>query len=688
MKRFYGLLFLIFFTGCHYVKSPEMRLCSRLDWQSIVDMLPRNVQQIRAMKERSIGFVDTMLETLALQEPKNRNFHNSVRLYDNAKFKFIMNMQILATLSMLHSDTIIRFAANDAVIELQDYQANKLVRNPILLHAFQDYAQYGHDDQSKTVSVRTFLQKSINKLEHEGAHLSPTILAKLDQLSKDIRALEGQFSSHILHQSGSIICKKDELAGVPISYLATLQQSKNGYIVPLTYDSFFGILENCTVAVTRKKMFLEFNKRVHQKNESVLKKLIHKRNEYARLVGYKNFVEYECSLQMIGSVHRAEDFINDIIEKTNQVVQQEFHELTATLPTSVALSPTGKLYPWDEALVRSSYRKAHFDIDQAQVSEYFPVHHVIEQLKQQFGQFFALAFDAVPCNGLWHTDLICMRVRLLKTNEIIGYLVFDVYARPGKSQQASQISVIPTIQDDCNLSCSGLSTIITNFHKAEQGKETLLEFHDVKTLFHEFGHSLQELFGATEFVDIAGSNGPRDYLEVPSQLIEKWMDNPIMLKHFSQHYVTKKPLSDDMIQKIVAAEKFGRASLLSRQCLLSLISLELGKVSEKAKPHDIVEKLYKKVRIDVEYCPEDYFETGFEHLVTYGSHYYGYVWSQVLAAGLFDYIVMHGITDNKVGQKLYEQLLSHGGSQDPQKLIELLLGSTIIKQSLLDSLQA
>lgn len=687
MKRLYGLLLLMFFAGCHYVKSPQMRLCSRLDWQSIIDIFPKNAQQVHAMKNRSIAIVDQMLETLQAQEPKSRNFHNSIRLYDNAKFKFVMNLQVLSTLSMLSFDPHLRCAANDAVMQLQKYQADNLVRNPILLHAFQDYAQYGHDDQSKTISVRTFLQTSINRLEHEGANLSPEIVAKLKHLSKDIRALEAEFGSHILYHAGSVVCKQDELVGVPAYYLATLQQSKRGYTVPLTYDSFFTILENCTIAATRKKIFLEFNKRVYPKNEDVLKKLIHKRNEYARLVGYKNFAEYECSLQMVGSVQRAESFILDILDTTNKVVAQEFKQLTATLPASVELSAAGKLQPWDEAFVRSAYRKTMFDIDAAAIAEYFPMNHVIKQLQKQFGQFFALSFESVSCDGLWYKDLICLRVRLLKTSEIIGYMIFDLYARPGKSEQASQMSVIPTIEDDCNLACSGLSTIITNFNKPEQGKEPLLEFHDVKTLLHEFGHALQELFGATEFVDIAGSNGPRDFLEVPSQLIEMWMDNAQMIKLFSQHYVTQKPLSDAMIEKIVAAEKFGRASLLARQCLLSLISLELGRAPEKSHPHEIVEKLYKQVRVDVEYCSDDHFETGFEHLVAYGSHYYGYVWSQVLAAGLFDYVIKNGITNSQVGQKLNHSLLCHGGSQDPQKLIDLLLGSTVTKKSLLDSLQ-
>lgn len=688
MKRLYLMLVLFTFGGCYYKKSPEMRLCSRLDWQSVLDMFPKNTHDIKAIQNRSIAIMDEMLKTLHNVSGEKATFHNTVRVYDNAKFKFTMNMQILSTLSMLSDNHEIRAAADHAVMKLQQYQADKLVRNPILLHAFQNYAQHGTDDQSKTISTRSFLQKSINRLEHEGANLSPAIASKLTSLSKEIKHLEGQFGGNILHHGRFIVCSQAELAGLPQHYLDGFAHQNNMYTIPLTYDSFFGVLENCTDAATRQKMFLAFSKRAYPQNLEVLEKLMSKRNEYARLVGYKNFAEYECSLQMIGSVQRAEDFIHDVVKDTNKIVQKEFAQLIKDLPASVMLSSSGRLQPWDEAFVKTAYRKKHYDIDTVMVSQYFPVSHVMQQLQKQFGQFFALAFDQVSNQGLWHKDLICVRVRLLKSSEIIGYLVFDLYARPGKSEQASEINVIPTIQDDCNLACSGLSTVATNFIQAPEGKETLLELHDVKILLHEFGHALHELFGATEFVDLAGTKGPRDFIEVPSQLFEMWMTDPQMIRSFSQHYVTKEPLSHAMIQKIIAAEKFGRASLLQRQCLLSIISLQLGCSDGSQNPHQIIEKLYKTVRCDVEYEPQDFFETSFEHLISYGSHYYGYVWSQVLAAGLFEYICKYGITSSKVGQQLYASLLSHGGSQDPHQLIELLLGSTVTKKVLIDSLQS
>ncbi len=688
MKRSYLIVAVLFFAGCYYKKSPEMRLCSRLDWQSVLEVFPKNAHQIKDIKNKSIAIMNEMLTTLQHVSGENSTFHNTVRVYDNAKFKFIMNMQILSTIAMLSPDHAMRSAADHAVMKLQQYQADKLIRNPILLHTFQDYAQHGNDDQSKTVSTRSFLQKSINRLEHEGANLSHQEMLKLSVLSKEIHHLEAQFNTNILHHNGSVTCSRFELTGVPQKYLDSLTCHGDRCTIPLMYDAFFTILENCTNAQTREKVFLAFSKRTYPKNMNILEKLIQKRNDYAHLVGYKNFAEYECSLQMIGSVKRAQGFINEIVEESNEIVKKEFDALIQDLPESVMLSSSGKLQPWDEAFVKTAYRKKHYDIDTAAVSQYFPVSHVMHQLQKQFGQFFALGFDLVDNHGLWHTDLICLRVRLLKTSEIIGYLVFDLYARPGKSEQASEINVIPTIQDDCNFACSGLSTIATNFAQAPQGQESLLEFHDVKILLHEFGHALHELFGATDFVDLAGTKGPRDFIEVPSQLLEMWMDDPAMIKVFSKHYQTKEPLSDVMIEKIVAAERFGRASLLQRQCLLSLISLELGYSDGSQTPHQIVESLYKSVRCDVEYNSQDFFETSFEHLTSYGSHYYGYVWSQVLAAGLFEYVYKYGITNSKVGQQLYTSLLSHGGSQDPHALIELLLGSTVTKKVLIDSLQS
>ncbi|MBP6870079.1 hypothetical protein KBC04_04305 [Candidatus Babeliales bacterium] len=687
MKRFFLLVTLIFVAGCYYKKSPEMRLCSRLDWQSVLEMFPKNAQQVQALSKRSITIMNEMLDNLQEYSGDKHTFHNTVRVYDNAKFKFIMNMQILSTIAMLSSDPEMRVAADQALVKLQKYQADKLVRNPIILHAFQGYVHFGNDDQSKTASTRSFLQKSIERLEHEGANLSSAVRSKLNKISQEISHFEGLFAANILHHNGSIEFLADELVGVHQSFLDGLSYHNNQYTVPLTYESFFTILENCSNAATRKKLYLAFSQRAYPKNLDLLEKIMSKRNEYARLVGYKNFAEYECSLAMIGSVQRAQDFIYEVVEKTNKIVKDEFAQLVKELPASVSLSSSGKLQPWDESFVKNSYRKKHYSIDAQAVAEYFPVSHVLFQLQKQFGQFFALSFDEVPNQGLWHKDLICVRVRLLRSSEIIGYLVFDLYARLGKSEQASEINVIPTIQDDCNLACSGLSIVATNFTQAPAGQETLLLFHDVKILLHEFGHGLHELFGATNFVDIAGTKGPRDFIEVPSQLLEMWMDNPTMIKLFSQHYKTKEPLSKTMIEKIISAEKFGRASLLQRQCLLSLISLDFGCSDGSKNPHELVEKLYKSVRCDVEYNTDDYFETSFEHLISYGSHYYGYVWSQVLAAGLFEYIVKNGITNSSVGKNLYESLLSHGGSQDPHLLIELMLGTSVTKQALLDSLQ-
>jgi Zn-dependent oligopeptidase len=246
---------LLVFTGCYYKKSPEMRLCSRLDWQSVLDVFPKNIDQIKALKNKSIAVMNEMLESLQDRSAQKSTFHNTVRLYDNAQFKFTMNLQILSTLAMLSGDARLRLAAQDAITQLNHYKADKLVRNSNLLHAFENYAQHGNDDQSKTAATRSFLQKSIQRLEHEGASLSPKVIAKLNKLAKEIDHLEGQFSSNCMnHHHKTIDCHHDELAGVPEELLHQFEKHANRYLIPLTYDAFFTILENCTNAATSKNI--------------------------------------------------------------------------------------------------------------------------------------------------------------------------------------------------------------------------------------------------------------------------------------------------------------------------------------------------------------------------------------------------------------------------------------------------
>ncbi len=266
MKRLFLVGSLMLFTGCYYKKSPEMRLCTRLDWQSVLDIFPKTKHEIHQLANRSIAI-----------DEKKYTFHNSVRMYDNAKFKFVMNLQILSTLATLSQDHEIRMAAHHAVEKIQQYQADHLVRNSMLLKVFQNYVRYGTDDQSKTMMTRSFLQKSIHRLEHEGANSSKDVIGKLNRLSKEIAHLEREFVTHINQQHAPIHFSAEQLAGVTPEFMKTLTKHHHGYAVPLTYDAFFAILENCSVAHTRKTMFLAFNNRAQHNNQAVLKKLLHEK---------------------------------------------------------------------------------------------------------------------------------------------------------------------------------------------------------------------------------------------------------------------------------------------------------------------------------------------------------------------------------------------------------------------------
>ena len=687
MKRFYLFLMIFFLVGCNNSEKIKIRVCNRLDMQAAVDIFPKTVTEITALKNQAITVIDNMLKDLEeIQLSDQPTFHNSIRIYDNAKLKYQTNLQILSTLSLLDRSSAIRSAANSAVFQLQKYEADSIARNPILFQTFQNYLEKGNDDRYSTNVVQSFLHKTLDNLKRQGAHLSSEEIIKLNQLEKEIKSLEAQFRGNIFYSYNSIEFTKEDLSGVSDAFIKTLVEKNGKYIVPVNYDSFFAISENCSIEATRKKFFFAFGRRAYPQNISVLKQLMNKRNEFARLVGFKDFAEYECSSQMIQTPQKAETFLWSIVSQTNKMVQKEFDLMIKDLPASVVLTDEGKLKPWDESFVKSYYRKKHFDVDMAVVSQYFVLDDVLEEIRRLLENFFSISLETMPTEKLWSSDLSCWRVRLLSNNAILGYLVLDLYARDGKSDQPCHVVGIPSIKDDCSLFCSGLSTVITNFENKSDQRQNLLELHDVRMLLHELGHGLHEIFGATEFVDFTGTKVMGDFLEAPSQLFEMWIDCPKILKKLSKHYLSGKSLPDDLIEKIIASEKFGKASRLQRQCLLSLISLEFGKINQDKDVHAVVAELYKKVRIDVAYDTHYYFEAAFEHLANYGAHYYGYVWSKALAAAMFQYIQTHGIMNPQVGKKLRHNILRHGGAVDPNILIKKFLSQSIDENILLKNL--
>jgi thimet oligopeptidase len=221
---------------------------------------------------------------------------------------------------------------------------------------------------------------------------------------------------------------------------------------------------------------------------------------------------------------------------------------------------------------------------------------------------------------------------------------------------------------------AGLAVVLANFPAPSPDKPALLKLGDVRTFFHEFGHALHALLGATSIVSLSGTNTKTDFVELPSQLLEEWLWDHKILKRISCHYKNGSALSDDLIDRIVQLKHFSTGYFVQRQAYLACVALSYYNSTTKTDLHNLMQELYHTIITHVTYPEETHFYASFGHLYGYGAKYYGYLWSNVFAQDLFAVIKKEGLTNQTVGKKYVTSILKPGGTQDPTDMLISFLG--------------
>jgi len=442
----------------------------------------------------------------------------------------------------------------------------------------------------------------------------------------------------------------------------------------MDYPTYFTVIEHCSVEATRKKMSLVFSNRAYPANDLVLKEVIAKRDELAQLLGFETFAHLNLDNTMAKLPEHAAGFLHGLLARVDKKVDAEFNLWSKELPEGVTLNAEGKIKPWDREYIKACYKKKHFEIDDRAIAEYFPMEKTVEGLLDIYRQFLGVDFKELPIKGLWHEDVRLVAVHSKANDALLGYLLLDLYPRANKFTHACHITLVPSTYDKDGSMPVALSLVLANFPKSTADKPALLRKDDVKTFFHEFGHAMHALLGRTHVASFSGTSVKLDFVEMPSQMLEEWLDDAAILKKISSHYLTGKSLPDDLIKKIQKLKQFDSGDWSQRQVLLSYYSLDCYGPGAVKDPYTLLRKLAAQIRKHVTIDPEDHFYASFGHLMGYGARYYGYLWSKVYALDLFYEIKKHGLLNSEIGAKYVREVIGKGGSQDPMELLIAFLG--------------
>jgi thimet oligopeptidase len=643
--------------------------------EDIAKLFPKTVVEINRMKEALIDDAQSQLDKLLSIEDNKRTFANTAQALDTLAglSNFALGSHILYSISMVNVDANMRDAAQAIVVELQKFSEDAFFSNKKVYNAFKAYID-GNAQQEQLSDVQYyFLKETIEGFERAGLHLPQKMLNKVKELKKELVVLSMEFGKNIAQDNSIIEVSKYELNGVSNDFIETLQLTDDGkYILRTDYPTRTQVMENCTVSETRRKWSEAFDRRAYPVNEDILKLIIEKRDELARLLGFESFAALNIVDEMAKTPERAQEFIQDLLQSGKDKLEQELELLLQHLPESVSLQ-NGKLKPWDLTFIKEQYKRKYLLVDEQKIAEYFPMNHTLDQLFEIYERFMGLRFELVTYKGWWHDDVCVVQVYKKNNPILIGTILLDLYPRDNKYSHACSMGLIPSVvQKDKTVPYVGI--VIANFPKPTKKKPSLLTRGDVQTFFHEFGHALHGVLGATELATQTGTHVKTDFVELPSQILEEWIWDKDILRGISKHYQTGEKLSERELKRIVATKQFDRGQFINGQGLYALLSLNCFAPGEDKDPETLWQQLKAQYCSDKVLTIESKFFASFGHLTGYGARYYGYLWSKVFALDIFSQIKKHGLLDPVIGKKYVETILKPGGSQDPNKSLINFLG--------------
>ncbi|HEX4068711.1 MAG TPA: M3 family metallopeptidase [Candidatus Babeliales bacterium] len=652
----------------------------------IISLFNLTVEDITTKTPLYIAEAKNIIDAIIAIPDDQHTFANTAKPLDEvvALSNLSIAQHLYEALELLSPDTSIRNAAHDAYIQIQAFWVDNVSSNKALYKAFTAY-ETNMEYDSLSAQQHYFIANTMEDFKREGLNLSDEKLAQVNALRKELASLCADFDRNIAEDNRSITVRQQDLAGLDEEFIATLKTTDNGlYILGIDYPTYFKVMENCSIAHTRKNLYTAFNNRAYPTNDALLQTIITKRDELAELLGYIDFAHYDIDDQMAHTPEKAQAFINDLAQKSSQKVKEEIALLTQTLPESVELTADGKLQPWDLAYLENSYKKTHFNLDEQKIAEYFPMENTIDELLDIYRQFLSIEFEEVPASGLWHEDVRIIRVLNKDKSMLLGTLALDLFPRPNKYSHAAHTTIIPSTYKLNGVRIPDVSIVMANFTRpvlrslgevgATSTKPSLLKREEVKTFFHEFGHALHAILGATEIASLSGTHTKTDFVELPSQMLEEWLYDKDILKKVSKHYITGEPLSDETINSIIQLKNLMSGYFVSRQAYLSTIALTYFGKGEHKLPYSIMEQLYTTMLPEMAFCKDNHFYASFGHLTGYGAKYYGYLWSKVFALDLFATIKQYGLLNPEIGQKYVTEVIGKGGAQNPNELLYNFLG--------------
>jgi thimet oligopeptidase len=577
-----------------------------------------------------------------------------------------------AFMGYVHPDEEVRTAARAAEERLQQWSVELVFRDD-LYAAVSDYV--ATDDAAGLEGERKrLLDFSLRDLRRAGHELEPEVREEVKKLTSRLVELGVKFEQNIAEHKDALIVTREDLAGLPDSYVEGLEPGDEDgtFKVTMAYPDVVPFMEMADRRDLREELSFKFNSRAVAENRSILEEAVRLRARIADLFGQPSWAHHQLEERMAKEPARVEDFYSELVAPLTDAGRIEIAEMTEMLRDDTG-DQDAELQVWDWRYYHTRLRKERHGVDPNQVAEYFPLDSVLKGLLDITGNVFGLDYERVG-DDTWHPDVRTYEIRDRKDGRHIARFHMDLFPREGKFSHAAAFDLIPGRCLPDGSYQQPESAIVANFTKPSASRPSLLQHSEVETLFHEFGHILHQVLTRAELVRFSGSNTERDFVEAPSQIMEHWTWRPEVLATFARHYETGEPIPEELVKAMVEARNLNIALHTLRQVQFGM--LDMGLHGEGAAQADLDEIHRRSTAIALLPLHQGtFYPASFGHMLGgYDAGYYGYLWSEVYGDDMFSRFEAEGVTDPAVGADYRRAILEAGGSKDGMDLLVDFLG--------------
>ncbi len=548
------------------------------------------------------------------------------------------------------------------------------------------------DNLNLSVEDKRLLEKTYEAFQKSGATLDAQGKEKYRSLSTELSLLNLQFNQNALKDKNRfeyLITNEVDLAGLPESVREAAvamarEKGKEGWLFDLSYPSYVPFMRYADNRTLREMMYKEYlsvgNKGDEFDNKEVIRKIVNIRLEIARLMGNRNFAEYRLQYTMAKNQENVYKLLNDLLDAYKPVAEAEYKEVAEF---AEGLTP---IMPWDWNYYAEKLKDSKFSVNDEMTRPYFELSNATKAVFGLATQLYGITFKENKEIPVYHPEVTAYEV-YDEDGTFLSVLYTDFHPRSGKQSGAWMSSMKSQYKEADGKDSRPQIIIVMNFTRPTETKPSLLTYDEVNTFLHEFGHALHGMLAEGTYSSLSGTSVSRDFVELPSQIMENWLEEKEFLDIIAVHYETGEKIPAELIDNLLNAANYNAGYLCSRQLSFGLLDMAWHTITEPFAGDVIAfEKQAWAPAMILPEVPGTLMSSNFSHLFAggYAAGYYGYKWAEVLDADAFAAFKKAGIFNKEVARSFRENILSKGDTEDPAVLYKRFRGQEPTIDALLE----